>query len=134
MGPSIEGVYETVLYGEDLGALHGFYSAVLGLRHVGEGSVRGRAYRVGPRQMLLVFRADLTRDPHDLVPSHGARGAGHVALRVGAGQLEAWKRRLVGAGHPIEREVTWPIGGRSIYVRDPAGNSVELVEGEVWPE
>jgi catechol 2,3-dioxygenase-like lactoylglutathione lyase family enzyme len=32
----------------------------------------------------------------------------------------------------IEREITWPLGGRSVYFRDPAGNSVEFVEGEIW--
>jgi catechol 2,3-dioxygenase-like lactoylglutathione lyase family enzyme len=32
----------------------------------------------------------------------------------------------------IEREITWPRGGRSIYFRDPANNSVEFVEGEIW--
>ena len=33
-----------------------------------------------------------------------------------------------------EREITWPLGGRSVYVRDPSGNSVEFVEGEIWDE
>jgi hypothetical protein len=27
----------------------------------------------------------------------------------------------------IEQETIWPPGGRSIYVRDPAGNSVDFV-------
>lgn len=134
---TISGVYETVLYGEDLDAMHAFYGGVLGLRHLGEGSERGRAFRVGAAgtggHVLLVFRASLTRREHAQVPSHGAEGAGHVALRVEGGTLGSWRERLVSAGIAVEREVVWPIGGRSIYVRDPAGNSVELVEGEVWP-
>ena len=32
----------------------------------------------------------------------------------------------------IEKEVEWPKGGRSLYFRDPAGNSVELVTPGVW--
>jgi hypothetical protein len=32
----------------------------------------------------------------------------------------------------VEREITWPLGGHSAYVRDAAGNSVELIEGEAW--
>jgi hypothetical protein len=30
-------------------------------------------------------------------------------------------------GVSIEKEVEWPRGGKSLYYRDPAGNSVELV-------
>jgi catechol 2,3-dioxygenase-like lactoylglutathione lyase family enzyme len=40
---------------------------------------------------------------------------------------------LCARGIEIEREVGWDEGGRSIYFRDPAGNSVELIEGEAWP-
>jgi hypothetical protein len=32
----------------------------------------------------------------------------------------------------IEKEFGWPRGGRSIYFRDPAGNSVELVTPGLW--
>lgn len=131
--PPITGVHETVLYAEGLDAAHAFYSGVLGLRHVGEGSERGRAFRVNDAQVLLVFKPGLTRQSHALVPSHGCEGAGHVALSVPAESLDLWQARLIASGLTIEREVAWPIGGRSIYVRDPAGNSVELVEGQVWP-
>jgi hypothetical protein len=33
---------------------------------------------------------------------------------------------------PIEREIEWDEGGTSIYVRDPAGNSVELAPPTIW--
>jgi hypothetical protein len=33
----------------------------------------------------------------------------------------------------IEQEVDRGDGGRAVYVRDPAGNSVELVDGDPWP-
>jgi catechol-2,3-dioxygenase len=36
-------------------------------------------------------------------------------------------------GVPLDGDVTWPGGGRSLYVRDPAGNSVELTADEIWP-
>ena len=29
-------------------------------------------------------------------------------------------------------EVPWPEGGRSIYFRDPAGNSLELAPPTLW--
>lgn len=126
----VSGVYEAVVYGEDLDALEGFYGELLRLRRTGVGSARGRAFRVSAGQMLLVFRASQTRRAHADVPSHGMEGQGHVALAVEG--LEAWRARLASAGVAVEREVPWPAGGRSIYVRDPAGNSVELIEGEAW--
>ena len=94
---------------------------------------RGRAFRVAPAQVLLVFRASRTRVPDAQVPAHGAEGAGHVAFSIEPGAYEPWKQRLEAEGFAIEREIRWPEGGRSLYVRDPAGNSVELVEGKVWP-
>ena len=32
----------------------------------------------------------------------------------------------------IEKEMEWPRGGRSLYFRDPAGNSVELITPGLW--
>jgi catechol 2,3-dioxygenase-like lactoylglutathione lyase family enzyme len=54
----------------------------------------------------------------------------HVLIR--AEGLDGWRRRIEGHGVVIEKEVGWPRGGRSIYFRDPAGNSVELVTPGLW--
>jgi catechol 2,3-dioxygenase-like lactoylglutathione lyase family enzyme len=35
-------------------------------------------------------------------------------------------------GVAVESEVAWPQGGRSIYFRDPAGNSLECAEARIW--
>jgi hypothetical protein len=43
-----------------------------------------------------------------------------------------WRERLTVAGVAIESEFEWPRGGRSIYVRDPAGNSIEFAEPRIW--
>ena len=32
----------------------------------------------------------------------------------------------------IEKDVTWPNGGRSIYFRDAAGNCLELASPLIW--
>ncbi len=40
--------------------------------------------------------------------------------------------KLKAAGIEIESEVHWPNGGRSIYFRDPAGNSLECAEAKIW--
>jgi len=66
------------------------------------------------------------------VPSHGAQGAGHIAFAMPVADLDRWREHFQASGVPIEMEVAWPEGGRSIYVRDPAGNSVELAPPTIW--
>lgn len=126
-------VYETVLYADDVPAAAAFYVDVLGLRPLEEPDELSAVFRLAEGGVLLIFdpaRSEVSGRP---VPSHGARGPGHVAFSVEPGALELHERRLEGHGIAIEHEHAWAPGGRSIYVRDPAGNSVELVEGEVWP-
>ncbi len=127
-------VHETVLYGRDLDAMRRFYREIVGLLQVSDARPRGMAFRVDDRAVLLVFDPSLTREAHRDVPSHGAEGAGHVAFGVEAGSLGNWRDKLVAAGLEIEREMAWETGARSVYVRDPGGNSVEFVEGDAWPK
>lgn len=129
-GPS--GIYETVLYGSDVAALVSFYEDVVGLRAIDPPDRTSAAFRLGDGGLLLIFDPQLSSATGRFVPSHGATGAGHVAFRVGEGELDPCSERLRSAGIEIEREITWPLGGRSVYVRDPAGNSIEFVEGEIW--
>ena len=131
--PSLSGIYETVLYGNDVAALAAFYEDVLGLRTVDDPDELAAAIRLPDGTMLLLFDPELAGRPGRPVPSHGATGPGHVAFRVAAGELDRWRAALVDRGVPIEREIQWKRGGRSLYVRDPAGNSVELTEDELWP-
>ena len=39
---------------------------------------------------------------------------------------------LKSKGVQIERDIHWPKGGRSLYFRDPAGNSIEFASPLVW--
>jgi catechol 2,3-dioxygenase-like lactoylglutathione lyase family enzyme len=130
--PPLERVYETVLYGDDREALVAFYRDVLGLRLVEPMDELGAAFRLGDGGILLVFDRARSVLPGRLVPSHGTEGAGHVAFAVPESSLEDWREAFVAAGVEIEQEVDWRLGGHSIYVRDPAGNSVELASGELW--
>jgi catechol 2,3-dioxygenase-like lactoylglutathione lyase family enzyme len=86
-------------------------------------------FQVGESNVLLAFNphATLTGDT-----PHGANGPGHFALGVAMQSLDAWRQHLHALGVLIEAEVEWPAGGKSIYFRDPAGNSVELVTPGVW--
>ncbi|HUF49668.1 MAG TPA: VOC family protein, partial [Longimicrobiales bacterium] len=62
----------------------------------------------------------------------GTTGAGHVAFVIEDRDRDEWRRRLEANNVAIEKEVTWPEGGVSLYVRDPAGNSVELAPPRIW--
>ena len=130
---TIERVYETVVYGHDLQAMARFYTDVLGLRLVVGPNELAAAFRLPNGGMFLVFDHSVSSAAGRDVPSHGATGSGHVAFAVGQGMLERWRARLDELGIEVEREVAWDRGGRSLYVRDPAGNSVELTEGDLWP-
>lgn len=55
-------------------------------------------------------------------PAHKA----HVALRVGAAELDDLARRLAGAGSPVTWDDTLP-GERRFYSEDPWGNRIEFL-------
>jgi catechol 2,3-dioxygenase-like lactoylglutathione lyase family enzyme len=129
----VTGVYETVLYADDVAAAAAFYADVLGLRLVDGPDELAAAFRLEDGGVLLIFDPSRSSVPGRPAPSHGASGVGHVAFSVEEGALDGWSERLRECGVEIELERGWHRGGRSIYVRDPAGNSVELVEGELWP-
>ncbi len=65
-------------------------------------------------------------------PAHGAHKPGHFALGVPTDSLDQWRDHLRLHGVTVEQEMQWPRGGKSLYFRDPAGNSVELVTRGLW--
>ena len=65
-------------------------------------------------------------------PTHGADGRGHLCFRASADAIADWHDRLTANGIEIEMDFEWPQGGRSIYFRDPAGNSLEFAEPRIW--
>jgi catechol 2,3-dioxygenase-like lactoylglutathione lyase family enzyme len=132
--PSITGVHETVVYGSELAALTAFYEDALRLRRVSTMGDLGVALRLADGGVLLLFDPAKASGPGRDVPSHGATGPGHVAFTIPAGSYDVWLGTLRRRGVEIEDEIAWERGGRSIYVRDPAGNSVELVDGPIWRE
>jgi len=129
---TVSGVLETSLYAHDLDAAAVFYGQILGLDLVSQEDNRHVFFRCG-EQMVLLFNPAATTDPDGTLPPHGAKGPGHVAFRVSEDDLKAWGKRLQEHGVEIEKEMAWGDAGQSIYVRDPAGNSVELAPAQIWP-
>ena len=128
--PALGHVLETVLYVDDLASSAWFYGDVLGLEEASCKDGLFLFYRL-ERAMLLLFVAAAARRS-TAVPPHGADGPGHMAFAVADADLDAWRERLGHFGVAIEHEATWPGGGRSLYVRDPAQNSVELAAPAIW--
>lgn len=129
-------VLESALYAENLEETAGFYAGVMGLEKIGEARGRHVFFRAG-YGVLLLFRPSATREPPPAdarvpVPPHGADGEGHLCFAGTAAEIEDWRARLEAAGVAIESDFEWPQGGRSIYFRDPAGNSIEIAEPRIW--
>ena len=137
MTPPVLGTLESALYAGDLDAATVFWRDVMGLQPFQAVPGRHVFFRVGKSQVLLVFDPAATEQPPRPdarlpVPPHGARGPGHFCLAVAPDRLDAWHDHLTAQGIAIEADFHWPNGARSIYVRDPAGNSVELADPAIW--
>ncbi len=131
--PRLEGILETVLYCDSTNeaAMRRFYIDVLGLNPMRE---MGFSFRVGAqRHVFLVFNVDET-ETQDEPPAHGARGKVHTCFLAPAEDYEAWKAYVTERGIEITSEITWSRGLRSFYFEDPAGNVLEIAEGDFWPD
>ena len=128
-------ILETAVYAADLDAAEGFYAGTLGMEKIARVADRHVFFRCG-RSVLLVFNPEATRRPSrnpDLpVPVHGADGQGHVCFSATSSELDSLRKWFESRRIPVEADFSWPGGSRSIYVRDPAGNSVEFAERSLW--
>ncbi len=115
-------------------AVTAFYRDVLGLALVDGPDEIGAVFRLASGAMLLIFDPRKSSAPGRPAPSHGTDDVGHIAFQVDASQLGSWRDHFVELGIDIETDRSAQNRRRQIYVRDPVGNSVELVEGELWPE
>ncbi|MFP6583306.1 MAG: VOC family protein [Candidatus Hydrogenedentota bacterium] len=125
-------VLETCLCVDDLEAAEAFYTDVLGLEFYAKVPGRHCFFRCGD-EMLLLFDPKATATADALkFPGHGTTGAGHAAFKMTKDEINDWREQLVAKGVEIETEWEWPGGGFSLYFRDPAGNSLELVTPATW--
>ncbi|MEO3386848.1 VOC family protein [Mesorhizobium sp. CAU 1741] len=134
MTPS--GILESALYVDDLDKAEAFYRDVMGLEVLTRLEKRHVFFRCGDGVLLLFDPSQTVKPPAPdarlPVPPHGTTGNGHVCFRGTADEIERWKAHLGKHGVEIEADFEWPQGGRSIYFRDPAGNSLEIAEPRIW--
>ncbi|MCB0353434.1 MAG: VOC family protein [Bdellovibrionales bacterium] len=123
-------ILETSLYVTDLEAARLFYSEILNLEYHSGLSGRHHFFRCGSG-MLLLFQPDVSSRSTE-IPAHGGVGPGHVAFQIEESALKRWGEHLISHGVAVEHEHTWPNGARSLYFRDPAGNSLELATPSLW--
>jgi catechol 2,3-dioxygenase-like lactoylglutathione lyase family enzyme len=133
--PAPGAILEAAVYAADLDAAEAFYGGLLGLSRLARAGDRHVFYRVGAGVLLVFNPSETARPPGPgalPIPPHGARGPGHVCFALDGAEISAMRDRLLAAGVEIDSDFAWPNGARSLYVRDPAGNSVEFAEPRLW--
>lgn len=132
----IRRILETALDCSDLERTTAFYTALLGAGPMLSGD-RLVALDAGEGTVLLLFRRETATEPVETpggrVPPHEPGGPGHLAFAIDRSEVERWEARLAALGIAIESRVRWPLGGLSLYFRDPDGRSVELTTPGIWP-
>ncbi len=133
--PPIAHILETALYVDDLDRAKAFYRDVIGLPVLLEGP-RLVALDASEGTVLLLFRSGASRNgvrfATGFIPPHDGAGPMHMAFAITAESLPAWEAHLEAHGVAIDGRMTWELGGRSIYFRDPDGHSIELATPGTW--
>jgi catechol 2,3-dioxygenase-like lactoylglutathione lyase family enzyme len=129
-------ILETCLDVSDLATSRDFYSTLFGYPIL-TADERFCAFKVSPQQILILFRRGSdpqgTTLPFGRIPPHGASGSSHIGFNIPAESLPRWEARLAERRIAIESRFVWPLGGTSIYFRDPDGHLLELLTPGVWP-
>ncbi len=124
--PPVQAISELVLEVADLDAARAFYRDGLGLEETlyGEGREGRYWYLIGESARLGLWTPQ--------VGLAGGRGGAHVhfALRIPHGSIDEWQARLEATGKPVTR-FDFGDGNRSVYIDDPDGNCVELMDAVV---
>jgi catechol 2,3-dioxygenase len=126
---AIRGLGEVALRVEDLDGMQRFYKDIIGLellrRFENAAFFRLADGFGGHTQVLALF--DRKAQPGYAGLSAAMSTIDHLAFEVGLADFEAERKRLEEAGLAVTTtEHAWA-HWRSLYVRDPEGNTVELV-------
>jgi catechol 2,3-dioxygenase-like lactoylglutathione lyase family enzyme len=128
-------ILETCLYVDDLQGSREFYTRLFEFPLIA-GDERFAVFEVREGQLLLLFQKGATSEVAELpfgnIPPHGGETGGHLGFAIPADQLSAWIERLALQEIPVESQITWPLGGTSVYFRDPSGNLLEVLTPGVW--
>jgi catechol 2,3-dioxygenase-like lactoylglutathione lyase family enzyme len=130
---------ETALYLDDVGQGVRFYQELFEfplLSGDAQPEATFAALELPGEAVLLFFKRGANAQPLEtgggIIPPHGGEGRLHLAFAISADSYESWKTKLITRNLPIESEVRWPRGGRSLYFRDPESNLVELATPGIW--
>jgi SAM-dependent methyltransferase len=106
--------------------MRAFYRNVLGLEQVSE-----VAFRLGD-SLVLLFDSEES-SAQSWPPPHGSKGPAHACFVCDPHDYEKWKERLLSEGVAIIDEIEWNHHVVSFYFNDPAGNVLEIAQGDMWP-
>ena len=124
------GLHEMVLEVADLGAAERFYRETIGLPVITRWTDERKAVwlDLGDGAALGLWPVATG----GAAAIHNGRGGSHVhfALRIPQGSLEVFRSRLEGQGYDVE-QFGFDDGNRSLYLDDPDGNVVELMDAVV---
>lgn len=130
----LQKVLEIALYVNNLEEAEKFYVGILGLEVIKRSTsipARDLFLRCGDI-MVLLFDPTQTKIDKGIVPTHGSIGQGHMAFGIAEADFYAWEKHLTENGIAIEKKAVWDKGTRSIYFRDPSGNSLECITENHW--
>jgi catechol-2,3-dioxygenase len=124
MSTKVRALGEVAFRVNDLEAMRRFYEEVIGLEvmRVTDAFV---FFRLGPghaghTQVLALFARGVPVGPEGTTVDH-------IAFNIDLADYEAERARLEGLGLKVELSIHVWVKWRSLYVRDPEGNLVELV-------
>ena len=133
MAPKTEGLLESALYVSEPARSARFYEEIFGFSVISDFGARGCAMSAGGRHVLLLFKKGGSREssPDNRTP-HDGDGELHVAFAIAAEELARWEAWLGEKGIAVEEKRRWPLGGWSLYFRDPDRHLLEVVTPGVW--
>jgi catechol 2,3-dioxygenase-like lactoylglutathione lyase family enzyme len=127
--PAIRGLGEIALRVADLDAMQRFYAEVIGLPLL-KRFEQAAFFKIadgygGHAQVLALF--DRTAEAGYAGLNPAVTTVDHLAFEIDLADYDAELARLTSLGLPVETATHAWVKWRSIYVRDPEGNQVELV-------